>query len=429
MKVLVVDDHPANRKLLRIHLESEGYDVREAEDGVQALEVLRNSGAAPFHVIISDILMPRMDGYRLCYELRRSEELRSIPVMIFSSTYTSPTDEALALQIGADRFFRKPDALRQLLEAVRTFAGRESQLGSPSCAPADDTSVLKEYSEALILKLEKKMLESEQARVALASAHETLLESNRELEQAKAELHRANESLELRVQERTEELRTAYEELESFSYSVSHDLRGSLAVIRGFAELFVKHGSLTPGLDAEMCFKRIADAGLHMQDICDGLLMLAKLGRNAPQRRPIDLGVLAAEVVRKLRDSDPGRAVDVTIASGLDTTGDATLLSIALENLLNNAWKFTRKIPEPRIAVGAEPQNDARVFFVRDNGAGFDMTSVTNLFQPFRRLHKSEDFPGTGIGLATVCRIVRCHGGNIWAQSAPGCGATFYFTL
>lgn len=428
MNLLIVDDHPDNRKLLRVNLEFEGHSVTEAEDGVEALQALRSARGRAVDAVISDILMPRMDGYRFCYELRRSDDLRDLPVMIYSSTYTSSADESLALQIGADRFFRKPDAFQQLLQAVRGLAEHAPVRPCPT-PPPDDTSVLKEYSEALILKLEKRMCESELARVALEGAHRTLLRRNTDLDHAKAQLHRANEILEDRVRERTAELRVANAELETFNYSVSHDLRSPLTAILGFADLLLRHKLLAQNPDAEMFVRRIAEAGHHMCEIVDGLLALAQLGRQLPECEPVDLSGMAADIVYKLQECQPDRKVECRIATGLSVAADAALLRMALQNLLQNAWKFTAKVPTACIEVGVEARDTGPVFFVRDNGAGFDMKGVGELFQPFRRLHHKRDFPGTGIGLATVRRIVQRHGGTIWAESAPNHGAAFYFTL
>jgi light-regulated signal transduction histidine kinase (bacteriophytochrome) len=168
----------------------------------------------------------------------------------------------------------------------------------------------------------------------------------------------------------------------------------------------------------------------RMDDLIEGLLTLARVAKADLQAARVDVSVQAAEVVEELRDADPERSVDVVIQPNMHAAGDRVLVRAALLNLIGNAWKFTARCPAPRISIGTETrENGERVFFVKDNGAGFDMAYAPRLFSVFERLHSQEDFPGTGVGLATVQRIVARHGGRIWAEGRPGDGATFFFTL
>ncbi|TCS72102.1 PAS domain S-box-containing protein [Sulfuritortus calidifontis] len=247
--------------------------------------------------------------------------------------------------------------------------------------------------------------------------------------QAEAALQHYRDHLETLVAERTAELLTLNQELESFSYSVSHDLRAPLRAVDGFANALRE--DYADRLDAEGrdLLDRIHKGAQRMNALIDDLLRLSRLTRAKLEPAPVDLSALAGEIVDQLREATPGRTVEVQIQAGLTAQGDPGLLRAALENLLGNAWKFSAKAQAPRIEFGARRQDGETVYFVRDNGVGFDMAHAGKLFGAFQRLHHRDEFEGTGIGLATVRRIVQRHGGRIWAESAPGQGATFYFTI
>jgi PAS domain S-box-containing protein len=222
---------------------------------------------------------------------------------------------------------------------------------------------------------------------------------------------------------------TANAELEAFSYSVAHDLRTPLRAISGYStNLLLDHRDKLDD-DAQEQLSRIVAGAHRMSELIDALLTLARLTRAVPQRQEIELSTLARTVIDQLRASEPDRNVEFIAADGLIVHGDPRMLRLVLENLLGNAWKFTGKQPAPRIELGCEQHDGAAVFYIRDNGAGFDMALADKLFTPFRRLHLASEFEGTGIGLATVQRIVRRHGGRIWAEAAEARGATFRFTL
>jgi signal transduction histidine kinase len=269
-------------------------------------------------------------------------------------------------------------------------------------------------------------------RRANADLHEHALELQREVDartRAEAALRVLNDELEQRVAERTEELAAANRELSAFSYSVSHDLRTPLRGIDGLSQMLIE--DYAPQLDqqARDYLNRIRSAAQLMARLIDDLLQLARVTRAELRREPVDLAALARRVLSRLRERDPGRAVEVVLPERLMAQGDARLLEVALENLLGNAWKFTGKRAQARIEVGTSEVEGATAHFVRDNGAGFDMIGVGQLFQPFHRLHREHEFEGTGIGLATVQRIIGRHGGRIWAVGAVDQGATIFFTL
>jgi signal transduction histidine kinase len=235
--------------------------------------------------------------------------------------------------------------------------------------------------------------------------------------------------LEQRVRARTQALEALNKELEAFSYSVSHDLKAPLRAIKGFTAALVEdHGSQLPSA-AQHYLERIQIAGSRMDSLIDDLLRLSRITRADLQRRPVDLSALTQSVIDELQRSEPARKVDVAIRADVRAQGDPELMRVALENLLGNAWKFTSHRPDSKVEFGCDESESQPVFYVRDNGAGFALKSARNLFAPFNRYHTAAEFPGTGIGLATVQRIIHRHGGRIWADSAPNSGATFFWTL
>jgi signal transduction histidine kinase len=264
---------------------------------------------------------------------------------------------------------------------------------------------------------------------ALESSNVQLQQQAYEREKAAAEIQRLNVQLEQRVTERTIELERANKELEAFSYSVSHDLRTPLRAIDGFSQALL-----------EDCAERLDDAGRdylarvragaqRMGQLIDDLLKLARVSRAELHPDVIDLSGIAKKIVDELHENNPPRSVSINITSGMSIQGDAQLLRIALENLFNNAWKYTGKRAEARIEFGMRAHNGEACYFIADNGAGFDMAYASKLFGAFQRLHDAKEFPGTGVGLATVQRIIHRHGGRIWAEAAIDQGSVFYFTL
>jgi signal transduction histidine kinase len=309
-----------------------------------------------------------------------------------------------------------------------------------------DNLDLEHLATKRLQELEAAVDELRLSRNAYINLVEDLSLENTSRKQAEAEIRELNRTLEQRVRERTAELLAANQELDAFAYTVSHDLRAPLRAMSGFSQALMEDcGATLPGAAREHLDDIVAGSR-RMGELIDGLLRLSRSTQRELRRDTVDLSALAIRLLGELAAAAPERRVTWTVAPGLTARGDERMIEVVLANLLDNAWKYTAKTPQATIDVGVleygtsenvgtnqdagrEPSSPARVFFVRDNGAGFDLRHAAKLFQPFQRLHRENEFPGLGIGLATAQRIVRRHGGTIQATAAPGQGAIFNFSL
>ncbi|HMJ11069.1 MAG TPA: ATP-binding protein [Polyangiaceae bacterium] len=254
-------------------------------------------------------------------------------------------------------------------------------------------------------------------------------ERTRELSAANEAIRQMNNELERHVGQRTAQLQVANRELESFSYSVAHDLRAPLRGVSGFAEVLLADYEDKLDEEGKDCLREILENAQRMSELIDALLSLSRVTRTELRTATVELSALAHDVVKRLAAADPRPGYELVVAESVQAEMDPQFARAILENLLGNAWKFTSHVALPRLEFGVTETNGERTFFVRDNGAGFNQAYAEKMFAPFQRLHTVAEFPGTGIGLATVQRIVHRHGGRIWAEGHVGQGAAFYFTL
>ncbi|HTL53567.1 MAG TPA: response regulator, partial [Planctomycetota bacterium] len=383
-RILAIDDSQTYLQMLGDELRHEGYDVVLASSGEEALELL---AIQPVDAILLDLVMPGLSGQDTCRRIKRSPAWRDLPLIILTAMSESQSMIA-GINAGADDYISKSGDFEVLKARLRAQLRRKQF--------EDENRKIRE-------QLLRKEVEAAEARAA------------RQLAETRAVLLR--------------QLEEKNREMESFSYAVSHDLRAPLRAVSGYSDLLLSDfaDSLEPKPRAYL--QKIHGAAANMGRLIDDLLALSQITRRAFQRGPVDLSALARTIADTLIQTDPQRKVEFVIAPGITADADVTLIRFALENLLNNAWKYTSKHPTARIEFGRVAQEGQPVYFVRDDGAGFDMAYVNKLFQAFHRLHTVQEFEGTGIGLATVHRVISRHGGRVWTEAAIEKGATFFFTL
>jgi DNA-binding response OmpR family regulator len=383
-KILAVDDSETYLQELAGTLRGDGYELVLARSGEEALALL---AVQPVDCILLDLVMPGIGGQETCRRVKDVPVTRDIPIIMLTAV-EDRSAMIKGLGAGADDYIAKSSDFEVLRARVLAQIRRKQF--------EDENRRIRE-------QLLCKELEAAEARAA------------RELAQARAAL--------------VEELESKNKELEAFSYSVAHDLRAPLRSIDGFSRMLLKDHATSLDGEGKEYLGYIRESAQHMGHLIDDLLSLSRVIRSEFQRQQVNLTTIASHVAARLRRDHPERQVQIAVADDLVAAGDVRLLTIALENLMGNAWKFTGKRSDARIEVGVRDEGGRRAYLVRDNGAGFDMAYASKLFGVFQRLHSNSEFEGTGIGLATVQRIVRRHGGRIWAEGKVEKGATFYFTL
>jgi signal transduction histidine kinase len=389
--ILLVDDQPEGLLTLEAILGVLGQNLVRASSGNEAL---RQVLARDFAVILLDVQMPGMDGYEVATMIRQRPASQHTPIIFLTAADKADMQMIRGYSVGAVDYLFKPLDADILKSKVAVFVEL-----------AKKSAVIKRQTAALIQR------ETEA----------------RELAESRAQLLAD-------LEQRNRDLESVNKELAAFSYSVSHDLRAPLRRIDGFSQALLEDYADRLDDGGRAYLHHVREQAQHMGELIDGLLALSHVTRSELRREVVDLSRIARDIGGRLQSDDPGsaapgptRRVELRIEDGLSAEGDARLLANVLENLMNNAWKFTSKCTEARIEIGKH--DDDRAFFVRDNGAGFDMSYAGKLFGVFQRLHTTTEFEGHGIGLATVQRIVSRHGGRIWAEGQVGAGATFYFTL
>lgn len=365
INILLVDDRPENLLALEATLHELDQNLVRAASGAEALRCLLQGDYA---VILLDVQMPEMDGFETATLIRENDRFRHTPIIFLTAIGKSEPEIFKGYAVGAVDYVFKPFNPDILRAKVRVFV---------------DLYKMRQQIEAQAAELEMK---------------------NRMMN-------------------------AVNKELESFSYSISHDLRAPLRAINGFSQALEEDYAQTLDEGAIKHLSRIRAATAHMNQMIEGLLDLARLSRGDLISGNVRLSELAQELMEQFQQNEPGRQVDSVIAKGIIVEGDPRLLRSAMQNLIGNAWKYTAKNPKAKIEFGVNEEGGERVFYVRDNGVGFDPALAKKLFVPFQRLHDPKEFSGMGLGLATVQRVIARHGGRVWAEAQEGKGATFYFTL
>jgi PAS domain S-box-containing protein len=555
MKILIVDDKKENLYFLETLLNGIGYETISANNGAEAINLAKKSD---IQLIISDILMPVMDGFTFCRNCKKDENLKNIPFVFYTATYTEPKDKEFALSLGAVKYILKPqepDVFIEIIEEVLNDVNSDKIKNIPNEGVSEDV-VLREYNSVLVNKLEDKMRQAEQKEIELKEYVVKLEKTIEEREKAEKELGRSelkykklydsmmdgfvittiegkilefnnaftsmlmyhddelksknindltpekwhdeekrifenqvfgsgysetyekemikkdgsifpvelrtylivneknekegmwaiikditerkkielmtqklNEELEQRVKERTSQLKILNQELEAFSYSVSHDLRTPLRIISGYSKILFEEYANELSDDAKTLLEGITKNTNNMSCLIDDLLEFSKLNRKEVALTEINFEKIFKEVFYEIPNSAIKDKVKINISKLPVVKGDKALLKQVAANFISNAVKFSSKVENPEINVSANIENGMAVFCIKDNGVGFDMNYSGKLFGVFQRLHKQNEYEGTGVGLAIVKRIINRHGGKVWAESELNNGSSFYFSL
>jgi two-component system, sensor histidine kinase and response regulator len=406
IEILIAEDSPTQAQRLRYILEQQGYLVTHATNGRLAWEAARLRKPT---LVISDVIMPEMTGYELCRRLKEDEHLGDIPVILVT-TLSDPEDVIRGLECHADNFILKPYEEHYLLGRVRfVLLNREIRRIEPGGMGVE-----------IFFNGHRHFITADRLQILnlLLSTYDAAIQRNKELIHAKENLHRLNTRLE-----------TANKELESFAYSVSHDLRAPLRHITGFAGLLEQNLGNTLDEGNRRDLAAITDAAKQMEQLIEDLLAFSRMARAEMRRTWVDLDDLVDKTLAGMQAEVQGRNIIWKRSRLPLAQGDAALLKQVFVNLLSNAIKYTRNRNPAEIEIGCNEDEHEFVIHIRDNGAGFDMRYADRLFGVFERLHRVDEFEGTGIGLASVRRIVQRHDGRTWAEGKPDAGATFYFSL
>jgi signal transduction histidine kinase len=427
--VLVVEDSRTQAERLKLVLEENGFCVNLAPDGAEALSAIARQRP---DLVLSDVLMPRMNGYQMCRAIKSDRRLRDLPVLLLT-TLGDPEEVLEGLESGADYYITKPCDDGLLVDRIRKLLS-----GGPRRV-RDDIEVLPPLEVELpggtrtVHSSRRRMLD------VLLSTYENTVRQNQELTAVREALERLNESLlqevterrraEAEVRQLNDRLRQSNEELEQFAYVACHDLKQPLNQIAMLTDILVNsfEGRLS---DSQIRLTGMVRKGVdRMRALILDLLELSRVESKGKPMEPVALGEVLTTVLETVRNELAASGGEVAAGPLPTVTGDRGQLVQLVQNLIGNAIKFRRQGVPPRVLVDAVREKGSWLISVSDNGTGFDPDKAEEVFQMFRRLHSHDEYPGTGIGLAICAKIVGRHGGRIWAESRPGVGSVFHFTL
>ena len=394
-KALIVDDNEQNLYLLEVLLKNSGFDVLKAENGQVALDILAEQEV---NIVISDILMPVMDGFQLCKNVKSSKQYSRIPFVFYTATYISAKDEEFALSLGAERFLRKPADFDLVLQVVKELLA-ESPVSTSRIDPRLDQEkeFLQLYSKRLVDKLEQKV----------------------------DDLSKTEE----RLRQKIEEVNRLNSDLKAFNYSVSNALRVPLRHISGFIKMIDLELECNDQEKVDDYISVINSSVQNMNSMLDDLLQLSHASLDEMRLSQVDLSLAGRVLMKRVLGIAPDKKVEYRIGEKMQCYACENLLFVVLENLLENAVKFSAFRENPVVEFGQCEDQEQDTFFIRDNGIGFSESEKENLFLPFHAFHSRESMGGQGLGLAISKRIIDRHGGKIWCEGKVDGGATFYFSL
>ena len=407
--IMALEDSLVQAKRLEYFFKKNRFSYKifsTAEDAIKVVEIEKPS------LIISDILMPGMDGYQFCKKVKSNPHTGHIPVILLTSLQ-DPNDIIRGLQAGADNFITKPYDERYLHSRINHLLSNiGTSSGNDPCNNTDPIQIKYRGEEFNITSGRRQILD------LLISVYDTAIQRNEELTEIKERLEATNK-----------ELIQANEDLDAFARTVSHDLKSPLTVILGFSSAILDNPESKITEDEKSYIQFLKESAMDMNQLIRDLLSFSQSGRLQLEKEELNLAETAKDILESILMRFPETSPEVIIEPGMSAYADSRMIRVVLDNLLGNAIKYSSKSQAPKIVFGKRDYYGKDLFFVKDNGVGFDMSKADKLFQPFVRLHSGSEYNGTGVGLSTVKRIIEKHGGEIWAESEPGQGAEFLFTL
>jgi two-component system sensor histidine kinase/response regulator len=438
IKILTIDDNKDNLLVLEALL-SDAFPGSKILKAASGKEGIRKAGLEHPDVILLDLVMPAMDGFETCSRLKKDDSLKSIPVIILTAAEVESDDRVRALKMGAEAFLSKPVDEAELTAQVSAMLRIKQSETFVREENIRLEYLVEERTKDLQNQLEEKRLTEEELHKSYEDLEISKLATLNLLEDVKSEMENRrkaeeeilnlNKELENKVLERTSQLESANNELESFAYSVSHDLRAPLRAIDGFSKYVLDDYGKDLDANGKRLLSLIRTNTQKMDQLITDILALSRVSRSEHKLSKIDMTKMVISMYSECVNPENRTKLNFIINPLPETLGDATYLKQVWTNLISNAIKFSSKSNKPVIRVGGYTENGYNIYFIKDNGVGFNQEYAHKLYGVFQRLHKAEEFDGTGVGLAIVQRIILRHGGRVWAEGKQGEGATFYFSL
>ncbi|MDD2418885.1 MAG: ATP-binding protein [Bacteroidales bacterium] len=407
--IMALEDSLVQAKRLEYFFRKNHLDYKIFATAEEALEQVLEE--IPL-LIISDIIMPGMDGYQFCKKVKSNPLTNNVPVILLTSLQ-DPNDIIRGLQAGANNFITKPYDETYLLSRIEQLLDNKRYSAVGECDTGCDPISLKYRGEEFSITSGRKQILD-----LLLSVYDTAIQRNEELIEIKERLESTNK-----------ELTQANEDLDAFARTVSHDLKSPLTVILGFSSAILDNAQSNVSQEEKSYIEFMRESALEMNQLIKDLLSFSQSGRINLEKEEVDLSQIANDMIDSILLRFPGTSPQITIEPNMKVFADPRMMRVVLDNLLGNAVKYSSKNSSPQITFAKREYYGKELFYVKDNGVGFDMSKADKLFQPFVRLHSQSDYSGTGVGLSTVKRIIDKHSGEIWAESEPGKGTEFLFFL